>query len=142
MQLQLLEARRANDFDSAFSAMTREHARALVVLPSPMFYGEHKRIVGLALTNRLPTIFAFREAADAGIRRRAQIDGDQIHRHASSNRNECLADCDRGAVGRVAWIPVGIAAGDDPDPRLAFGNEAGSIADGFAGCDGPHGQKF
>jgi putative ABC transport system substrate-binding protein len=66
VQLQLLEARRANDFDGAFSAMTREHARALVVLPSPMFYGEHKRIVGLALTNRLPTIFAFREAADAG----------------------------------------------------------------------------
>src|SRR5215467_12440725 len=66
VQLQLLEARSANDFDRAFSAMAREHARALVVLPSPMFYGEHKRIVDLALTNRLPAIFAFREAADSG----------------------------------------------------------------------------
>jgi ABC-type uncharacterized transport system substrate-binding protein len=66
VQLQLLEARSANDFDRAFSAMTREHAHALVVLPSPMFYGEHKRIVDLALTSRLPAIFAFREAADTG----------------------------------------------------------------------------
>ena len=66
VKLQLLEARSANDFARAFSAMTREHVRALVVLPSPMFYGEHQRIVELALTSRLPAIFAFREAADAG----------------------------------------------------------------------------
>jgi putative tryptophan/tyrosine transport system substrate-binding protein len=66
VQLQLLEAWSANDFDRAFSAMTRERARALVVLPSPMFYGEHKRIVELALKSRLPAIFAFREAADGG----------------------------------------------------------------------------
>jgi ABC-type uncharacterized transport system substrate-binding protein len=65
-QLQLLQARSANDFDRAFSTMTREHAHALVVLPSPMFYGEYKRIVHLALANRLPAIFAFREAADTG----------------------------------------------------------------------------
>jgi len=66
VQLQLLAARSANDFEKAFSAMIKEHARALVVLPSPMLYGEHKRIVDLALRNRLPTIFAFREAADNG----------------------------------------------------------------------------
>jgi putative ABC transport system substrate-binding protein len=66
MRLQLLEARTADDFGRAFSATMRDNARALVVLRSPMFYGKHKRIVDPALTNRLPTIFAFREAADAG----------------------------------------------------------------------------
>ena len=66
VQLQLVQARSANDLERAFSTMTREHARALIVLPSPMFYGEHKRIVDLALTSRLPAIFAFREAAEAG----------------------------------------------------------------------------
>jgi len=66
VQLQLLEARSAKDFDRAFSAMTREHARALIVLPSPTFYAEHKRIVDLAPTSRLPAIFAFKEAADTG----------------------------------------------------------------------------
>jgi putative ABC transport system substrate-binding protein len=93
VQLQLLEARSAADFDRAFSAMTRERARALFVLPSPMFYGEHKRIVELALTSRLPAIFAFREAADAGglmsyganlsdLFRRGAIQADKILRGA------------------------------------------------------------
>ena len=93
VKLQLLEARSANDFARAFSAMTREHIRALVVLPSPMFYGEHQRIVELALTSRLPAIFAFREAADAGslmsyganlpdLFRRGAIQADKILRGA------------------------------------------------------------
>jgi len=46
--------------------MTREYAHALVVLPSPTFYAEHKRVVDLAPTSRLPAILAFREAADTG----------------------------------------------------------------------------
>jgi len=66
LQLQLLEARGPNDFDKAFSAMTRERAAAVIVLPSPMFYGEHKRIVDLATKNRLPAIYAFREAVESG----------------------------------------------------------------------------
>jgi len=66
VQLQLLEARGANDFDGAFSAMTRQRAGALIVLPSPMFYGEYRRIVDLARKNRLPASYAFREAVAAG----------------------------------------------------------------------------
>jgi len=66
VQLTLLEARGANDFDGAFSAMTRQRAGALVVLPSPMFYGEFRRIVDLARKNRLPASYAFREAVAAG----------------------------------------------------------------------------
>src|SRR5215467_12396751 len=66
VQLQLLEARGANDFDGAFSAMTRQRASALIVLPSPMFYGEYRRIVDLARKNRLPVSYAFREAVAAG----------------------------------------------------------------------------
>ena len=66
VQLQVLEARSPNDFDRAFSAMTRERADALIVLPSPMFYAEHKRIVDLAANSRLPAIYGFREAVDAG----------------------------------------------------------------------------
>jgi putative ABC transport system substrate-binding protein len=66
VQLQLLEARGAYDFDGAFSEMTRQRAGALIVLPSPMFYGEHRRIVDLARKNRLPASYAFREAVAAG----------------------------------------------------------------------------
>ena len=66
VRLQLLEARGPNDFDRAFSAMSRGRADALIVFPSPMFYLEHRRIVDLVARNRLPAIYAFREAVEAG----------------------------------------------------------------------------
>ncbi len=66
VQLQLLEARGPNDFDRAFSAMSRGRADALIVFPSSMFYVEHRRIVDLVAKNRLPAIYAFREAVEAG----------------------------------------------------------------------------
>ena len=66
VQLQLVEARGPNDFDKAFSSMSRERASALIVLPSPMFYGQYKRIVDLAAKSRLPATYAFREAVEAG----------------------------------------------------------------------------
>jgi putative ABC transport system substrate-binding protein len=66
VQLQLLEANSPSDFDKAFSAMTRNRASALIVFPSPMFYNEHRRLVDLAAKHRLPAVYAFREAVDAG----------------------------------------------------------------------------
>src|SRR5713101_5160816 len=66
VQLQVLEVRSPNDFDRAFSAMTTNSARALIVFPSPMFYGAHRRLVDLAAKHRLPAIYAFKEAVAAG----------------------------------------------------------------------------
>jgi putative tryptophan/tyrosine transport system substrate-binding protein len=66
MQLQLVPAVGPDDFAGAFSAMTREGAHAFIVLPSPMLFGEHKRIVDLAADNRLPAIYQAREFVDAG----------------------------------------------------------------------------
>ena len=47
VQLQLVPARDPGDFDGAFAAITREHAEALISLPSPMLFVEHRRIVEL-----------------------------------------------------------------------------------------------
>ncbi len=66
VQLQLLEVRGPNDFDSAFSAMARERADALITLPSPMLFVEHRRIVDLAAKSRLPAMYQAREFVDAG----------------------------------------------------------------------------
>jgi len=66
VQLQVLEARSPNDFDRAFSAMVTKSASALVVFPSPMFYGAHGGLVELAAKHRLPAIYAFKEAVAAG----------------------------------------------------------------------------
>jgi putative tryptophan/tyrosine transport system substrate-binding protein len=66
LELQLVQALGPNDFDGAFSAMTRERAGAVIVLPSPMLYGEHRRIVELAAKSRLPAMYAAREFVDVG----------------------------------------------------------------------------
>jgi putative tryptophan/tyrosine transport system substrate-binding protein len=66
MQLQLVPADGPDDFASAFSAMAKERAGAFIVLPSPMLFGEHRRIVELAANNRLPGMYQAREFVDAG----------------------------------------------------------------------------
>jgi putative ABC transport system substrate-binding protein len=66
MQLQLVPADSPDDIASAFSAMAKEHAGAFIVMPSPMLFGEHRRIVGLASNNRLPGMYQAREFVDAG----------------------------------------------------------------------------
>jgi putative tryptophan/tyrosine transport system substrate-binding protein len=66
VQLQLLGVREANEFDEAFSAMSRDRADALLVFPSPMLYLEYKRIVNLVTKVRLAAVYPWREAVDAG----------------------------------------------------------------------------
>jgi putative ABC transport system substrate-binding protein len=66
MQLQLVPASSPEDFATAFSAMAKQRAEAFIVLPSPMLFGEHKRIVDLAADNRLPGMYQAREFVDAG----------------------------------------------------------------------------
>ena len=47
MQLQLVPADGPDDIASAFSTMAKERADAFIVMPSPMLFGEHRRIVEL-----------------------------------------------------------------------------------------------
>jgi putative ABC transport system substrate-binding protein len=66
LRLQLVPADGPDDIVSAFSAMVKERADAFIVLPSPMLFGEHRRIVELAANNRLPGMYQAREFVDAG----------------------------------------------------------------------------
>jgi ABC-type uncharacterized transport system substrate-binding protein len=66
LQLQLVPAVDPDDFVSAFAAMVREHADALIVMPSPMLFGEYRRIVSIAANSRLPAMGAAREFVDLG----------------------------------------------------------------------------
>ena len=66
VQLQVLEARAPSDFASAFSAMTKGRAGALIALGGPMFFAHRTRIVALAAKNRLPAVYGMREFVDAG----------------------------------------------------------------------------
>jgi ABC-type uncharacterized transport system substrate-binding protein len=66
VELQVLSARGPNDFDGAFAAMVKARAGALIIFPSPMFYVNHRRLVDLAAKHRLPAMYVFREAVEAG----------------------------------------------------------------------------
>ena len=66
VMLQVVDASGPNDFDSAFAAMVAARADALIILPSPMLYGNYRRLVDLAASYRLPTVYVWREAVEAG----------------------------------------------------------------------------
>jgi len=66
VKVQVLEARERQEIDTAFVAMARGRAEALLVMNDPMFLTQRERIVDLAAKHRLPGIFQFREFAEAG----------------------------------------------------------------------------
>jgi putative ABC transport system substrate-binding protein len=64
--LQTLEARNPQEIDSAFAAMTKERAAALMVLVDAIFTNQVRQIADLAAKRRLPSIYGQREYAEAG----------------------------------------------------------------------------
>ena len=66
VQLQLLEARDASEFDGAFAAMAKERVGALLVLSDIIFNSHGTRLADLAASRRLPTANAVRESVEAG----------------------------------------------------------------------------
>ena len=67
LQLQSLEVVRAEDFDRAFSAVTKERAQALIMpAANPVGFANRGQIASFAQKNRLPSMYAQREYVDAG----------------------------------------------------------------------------
>ena len=66
VQLQSVGVRGPDELDGAFSAMKEARAGALIVESSSMLFTSRTRLADLALKNRLPTMFAQREYAEAG----------------------------------------------------------------------------
>jgi putative ABC transport system substrate-binding protein len=66
LTLQIVSARGPDDFDRAFDAIVVARADALIVLPSPMFYLNYRRLVDLAARHRLPCMYVFKEAVEGG----------------------------------------------------------------------------
>ena len=64
IRLQRLDARGAEEFDSAFAAMARERADGLLVVGG--FLIDRTRLAGLAVKHRLPTMAGLREYVAAG----------------------------------------------------------------------------
>src|SRR6516165_6639439 len=66
LQLHLLHASAAPDFDMVFETMVRLQAAALVICPDALFASRRDQIATLALRHAVPTAYHFREFAAAG----------------------------------------------------------------------------
>jgi putative ABC transport system substrate-binding protein len=64
--LLFFEVRRPADLEQAFASMTEARIDALVVSPTPMLFEARREIVAHAAKKRLPAIYAWRDAVDAG----------------------------------------------------------------------------
>ena len=66
LQLQVVEARRPEELESAFASMRRERAGALLVFPDAMFILQRRAIANLAARSHLPAMYALKEHMEAG----------------------------------------------------------------------------
>lgn len=61
-----VQASTAEEIESAFATIVKERAGAVIVTADGFFIGQGKQIAQLALKNKLPSVFPFREAVHAG----------------------------------------------------------------------------
>jgi putative ABC transport system substrate-binding protein len=66
VKLQFYEVQDPKEFESAFAAMTKSRAGALLVLPHLFVYVHARRIADLATKSRLPAVYPFRESVEVG----------------------------------------------------------------------------
>jgi hypothetical protein len=66
MKLQIFELRDEDDLDRAFSVIVKANSGAVLVLPAGFFANNRSRVVNLAATNRLPSMYTNRSFAEAG----------------------------------------------------------------------------
>ncbi len=61
------EVRAADDFERVFAALNKQRPDGLYVVGGgPVMVTNQKRILGLALKSRLPSVYSYRDAVDAG----------------------------------------------------------------------------
>ena len=66
LALQAIPVRDASQYENAFSAMSQEHAEAVLFLSTPLYTAGARRIAELALAYKLPSIYAPREHVEVG----------------------------------------------------------------------------
>jgi putative tryptophan/tyrosine transport system substrate-binding protein len=66
LQLQILHARAASDFDTVFTTLEQLRANGLVIGSEALFTGQSKQLAALALSHAIPAIYYFRDFATAG----------------------------------------------------------------------------
>ena len=100
LQLQPLEVKGPDEFESAFSTISRMRAQALLGQPDDMFNYRRGQIAALAVKSRLPTIFYNSDWAEAGVLMSYGVDVPDMFRRAATYVDKIL----KGA--KPADLPV------------------------------------
>jgi putative ABC transport system substrate-binding protein len=66
LTLQPWEVQAADGFEKVFTALNKERPHGLYVISGPLMNASQKRIAGMALKSRLPSVYGNREFVDAG----------------------------------------------------------------------------
>ena len=64
--LRAYEARSSIEIDEAFTRIVDDHAQALIILADVLTVAHQKKLAGVALANKLPAMFGFREFVEMG----------------------------------------------------------------------------
>ena len=94
------EARSQQEIESAFVAMTKGKAQALIFASNPLYIQQRLQIAELAVKHRLPSISAFREYAEAGVLMSYGPNINEMYRRAATYVDKIL----KGA--KPADLPV------------------------------------
>jgi putative ABC transport system substrate-binding protein len=98
--LQVLEARTADQITEKIEEAVKGGAAGLLILEDPLIYSIHKKIADLAARSRLPTMWVYRDAVEAGGLMSYGPDRRQIYRRAAEYVDKIL----KGA--KPADLPV------------------------------------
>ena len=66
VDLRFIQVHRPEAFERAFAVMAEEQVGALVVSPTPMLFEARSQILALAAKHKLPAMYPWREAVEAG----------------------------------------------------------------------------
>ena len=110
VQIQVVAAAKAEDFDAAFQTMDKERAEALIVLVNPMFFGQRKEIVERAAKQRLPSMYEWKPFVQAGGLISYGADVPDVYRRAAGIVDKILKGTKPGdiAIERPVLFDMGI----------------------------------
>ena len=93
-----LEARSPQEIESAFVAMTKGKAQALIFASNPLVFQQRLQIAQLAAKHRLPSISAFWEYAEAGVLMSYGPNINEMYRRAATYVDKILKGAKPGDI--------------------------------------------
>jgi putative ABC transport system substrate-binding protein len=92
VQLVMVPARTVEDFEGAFSTMSREHVGGFLVVSAPLFNSQRAPLFELALKHRLPGMFSTKDYVEAGGLMSYGADFSDLYRRAATYIAKILKD--------------------------------------------------